>query len=282
MADRVHPRTDSPPVTVTATATSGHPPEPAKSDVGGANPVPSFAPKPQPPPGTYVVQVPKDQIYRVPTPGNAHKYRNAARRKNRGCCGCCCCMTYILSFLFILVIILGIVAAVFYLTVRPKAPKYSVDSISITGFNLSASNLSLSLSPEFDVTVRAENPNKGIGIYYGKKSSVTVSHSDVQLCNGVLPSFYQGTRNVTIFTTVLKGSSLRLSDTVHDALISQQRKGQIPMKLDLKVPVKVKVWGIKSWSVDVNVNCDVTVNKLARDSRVISRDCHVDVDPWWW
>ncbi|XP_068658401.1 NDR1/HIN1-like protein 13 [Aristolochia californica] len=278
MADRVHPRADSPPVT--GTATSGHASEPAKSDVGGAKPIASFEPKPQPQSGTYVIQVPKDQIYRVPPPGNALKYRNAAHRKNRGCCGYCCCMTYIISFLFTLIVILGIFAAVFYLTVRPKAPRYSIDSISISGFNLSVSDLSP--SPEFDVTVRAENPNKGIGMYYGKKSSVAVSHSDVQLCTGVLPSFYQGTKNVTVFTTVLKGSAIRLPDVVHDALISQQRKGQIPLKLDLKVPVKVRVWGIKSWSIDVKVNCHVTVNKVARDSRVLSKDCDVDVDPWWW
>ncbi|KAG9454981.1 hypothetical protein H6P81_007885 [Aristolochia fimbriata] len=278
MEDRVHPRVDSPPVT--GNATDDQRPGPPKYAAGGDKPVPSFAPKPQPQPGTYVIQVPKDQIYRVPPPANAHKYRNAARRKNRGCCGCCCCLTYVISVLSVLVVILGIFAAVFYLTVRPKSPKYSVDSISVTGLNLSSS--ALSLSPEFDVTVRAENPNRGIGIYYGKKSSVAVSHSDIQLCTGTLPSFYQGTKNVTIFTTALKGSAVRLSDTVHDALISQQRKGQIPLKLNLKVPVKLKVWGINSWSVDVKVDCDVTVNKLAKDSRVLSKDCDVDVNPWWW
>jgi hypothetical protein len=49
----------------------------------------------------------------------------------------------------------------------------------------------LTVSPEFDVTVRADNPNDKIGIYYRKDSSVEVYYSDVRLCNGVLPMFYQ-------------------------------------------------------------------------------------------
>jgi hypothetical protein len=49
----------------------------------------------------------------------------------------------------------------------------------------------LTVSPEFDVTVRADNPNDKIGIYYRKDSSVEVYYSDVRLCNGVLPVFYQ-------------------------------------------------------------------------------------------
>lgn len=126
--------------------------------------------------------------------------------------------------------------------------------------------------------VRAENPNKKIGIYYEKGSSVTVFYSDIDLCNGALPVFYQGNRNVTVFETVLTGNGIRLSDVVMGNLLTEQREGQIPLELDLRVPVRIKVGAVKTWKITVKVRCDLKVNKLTEDSRLVSKSCKVDVD----
>ncbi|KAL2242254.1 UNVERIFIED_CONTAM: NDR1/HIN1-like protein 13 [Sesamum indicum] len=52
------------------------------------------SPKPTFQSRTYVVQIPKDQIYRVPPPENAHmleeRTRNPAKKKRSSCCLCSC------------------------------------------------------------------------------------------------------------------------------------------------------------------------------------------------
>jgi hypothetical protein len=118
----------------------------------------------------------------------------------------------------------------FYLVFKPDSPNYSIDNITISDLNLTAvvatatTTSVLTVSPEFDVTVRADNPNDKIGIYYQKDSSVEVYYSDVRLCNSVLPVFYQSLNNVTVFRTALKGSGIELTSTMKNSLVMEVRK----------------------------------------------------------
>ncbi|KAE8688845.1 Leucine-rich repeat protein kinase family protein, putative isoform 1 [Hibiscus syriacus] len=123
-----------------------------------------------PQPGTYVIQIPKDQAYRVPPPENARRYSHLSKSKSSrstSCRFCCCLLTTILSLL------LGaaIAAAVIYFVFKPEAPNNSIANEAIKGFNLASSS---PLSPEFDLTARENNPNDKIGIYFEKGSSVKV------------------------------------------------------------------------------------------------------------
>ncbi|KAF2300083.1 hypothetical protein GH714_008102 [Hevea brasiliensis] len=232
--------------------------------------------KPIPPPGTYVIKIPKDQVYRVPPPENAKRYEKLSRKKpSRSACRCCFC--WFLGLILTLIILAGIAAGVLYLVFRPKAPKYSIDSLSIKGFNLSSS---APLAPEFDVTVRADNPNKKIGIDYRSGSSVNIYYNDVRLCNGKLPVFYQPSNNVTVFLTSLKGSGIELTSAVHKALIDGENKGTLPFSLKLRAPVKIKVGSVKTWTITVKVKCDVTVDKLTANAKIVSKDCDYGVDLW--
>ncbi|XVF46389.1 hypothetical protein PTKIN_Ptkin03bG0022900 [Pterospermum kingtungense] len=260
MAERVHP-SDSPP------ATAEHPtPKPA----------PASPEKPTPQPGTYVIQIPKDQIYRVPPPENARRYAHLSKRKPRRstCRRCCCCL---LTTILVLLLVAAIAAAIVYFVFKPESPNYSVESVAITGFNLTSSS---PLSPEFDVTVRAHNPNDKIGIYYEKGSSVKVYYQDVNLCNGALPAFYQPTNNVTLFKTALKGSAIELTSAALRTLSDEQNKGTVPFNLKLRAPVKLKVGSVKTWKITVKVTCKITVDKLTAASKIVSKDCDYGVDLW--
>ncbi|KAE7998821.1 hypothetical protein FH972_003328 [Carpinus fangiana] len=114
----------------------------------------------------------------------------------------------------------------FYLVFKPDSPNYSIDNITISSLNLTAATTTsvLTVSPEFDVTVRADNPNDKIGIYYRKDSSVEVYYSDVRLCNSVLLVFYQPSNNVTVFRTALKGSGIELTSMMKNSLVMEVRK----------------------------------------------------------
>ncbi|KAJ0086574.1 hypothetical protein Patl1_08502 [Pistacia atlantica] len=58
---------------------------------------------------TYVVQIPKDQVYRVPPPENALIVERHDKEKAKSCCSCCICCGV---FIAIVVIAIGIMAAI--------------------------------------------------------------------------------------------------------------------------------------------------------------------------
>ncbi|XP_062172307.1 NDR1/HIN1-like protein 13 [Alnus glutinosa] len=274
MADRVHPR-DSPPPRIddTSSETSETTLKPATPD----------SEKPVPPPGTYVIHIPKDQVYRVPPPENARRYKDLASRKShrRPCCLCVC---WIFGLLAVFLILLGITAGILYLVFKPESPNYSIDTIAISGLNLTAAAVAttsvLTVSPEFDVTVRADNPNDKIGIYYRKDSSVEIYYADVRMCNGVLPVFYQPSNNITVFKTALKGSGIELTSTMRNSLVQEQNLGAVPLQLKLRAPVKIKVGSVKTWTITVKVDCDITVDKLTAAAKIVSKDCDYGVNLW--
>ncbi|KAF5727564.1 protein YLS9-like [Tripterygium wilfordii] len=271
MADRVHPRY-SPPTTDTETIT---PDSSGEFSIHQRYQHPSA--KPTPPPGTYVVQIPKDQVFRLPPPENARRLEQLSRRKpRRG--RCCCCLCALLAVLATVIAIAGIAAAVLYLVFRPKVLDYSIDKVAIRGFNLTSSTSPI--SPEFDVTVRAENPNKKIGVYYLDGSSVNVYYNEDRLSTGALPVFYQPSKNVTVFVTVLRDSGIVLTSSARKALADEQKKKTVPFKVGMKVPVKIKVGSVKTWKITVKVKCDVTVDKLTAFAKIVSQDCDYSVKLW--
>ncbi|KAK7300323.1 hypothetical protein RJT34_11166 [Clitoria ternatea] len=272
MADRVHPR-DSPSASAEHQTTSSQ-----DATVVPTPPPPPPSEKPVPPPGTYVIKIPKDQVYRVPPPENARRYDQYSRRKqsrNR----CCCCFCWLIGLIFILVVLLGIAAGVFYLIFRPEAPNYTIDRIAIGGINITSPSAA-AISPEFNVTVRADNPNDKIGIRYEADSSAEIFYNGVRLCNGALPAFYQPSNNVTVFSTALRGNGIELRSEDRKTLLEAQTKRSVPLIVKLRAPVKIKVGSVKTWKITVKVDCDVAVNELTAQAKLVSKHCNYKVDLW--
>ncbi|XP_042513638.1 NDR1/HIN1-like protein 13 [Macadamia integrifolia] len=278
MADRIHPRNSA--TDEENPTPHPHGPPSLPETPGSAASRPMLEKPPPPPEGTYVVQLPKDQVYRVPSPRAAARYENYNLRKHRRCGGCCCrffCCLF--GFIVVLAILIGIAALVFWLVVKPKTPSYSVTNISIKGFNTTQLTTSQTLSPEFDVTVSADNPNTKIGIYYEPKSSVKIYHSNLELSNGSLPVFYQPTQNITTFVVTMTGS-VPLTTTLSSTLVAEQSAGKIPLVLDISVPAKLKIGAVKTWVFTVKVNCDIVVNSLTTNSNIVSKSCGVNLNIW--
>ncbi|KAL8160219.1 hypothetical protein V2J09_001756 [Rumex salicifolius] len=240
----------------------------------------SYATYSGPPSGTYVIQVPKDKIYRIPPPENAHKYKlYTTRQHRRGGCRRCCCTT--LGLLILLVCLLAAAVGIFFLIYQPKAPSFSVTRVSVNGMNITSKNsASVMISPVLNVTVRAENPNSKIGIYYEPGSSVTVYHDGVKLCGGSLPVFYQASRNVTVFSTELDGGDIVLSSSARAKLASEQEKGNVPLKMEVEVPARVRVGSLKTWKLTAKVECTVALSALSPKAKVVSKKCSAKVIPW--
>ncbi|KAK8949852.1 hypothetical protein KSP40_PGU022722 [Platanthera guangdongensis] len=234
----------------------------------------------QPSSVSFVIQLPKDQIYSIPPAGNAYLFdfyrrRVAKRRRSR----CCRCVAWSFASLFLLLIALAAIIGVLYLIFLPKLPSFSIESLSIHGLNVSSAvSAAAALSPEILLTVRSENPNKKIGIYYRDGSYMAIAFSGVVIGRGTWPSFYQGPRNVTSVQPLLTGSGIRLSNDSVRLLTSAVNSREVPLEIRVQVPARVKFGAITSWTTTVKLRCDVTVDVLTADARVLNKSCKAKVD----
>lgn len=293
MSERVYPR-DSPPVSgehpaskpmVDSPPVSGgpyHRPTMSQDSFASSKMSYGYGGYGGPQPGTYVVQVPKDQVYRVPPPENAHKYKLYTQKKARSN-RCRCCFCSILATILLLVLLLVVAGGIFYLIYKPKTPTYSIEGVHIRGVNLSkltTSSVAPTISPIFNITLKTENHNGKIGVYYQQGSSVNIYHNGVNFCEGSLPAFYQPPNSVTVFSTELSGAGIVLSKPARDKLLTEQKNGKVPLQIDVDIPVKIKLGAVKTWTITVKVTCDVTVNALVENAKVVSKNCRAHAKPW--
>ncbi|KAG2559826.1 NDR1/HIN1-like protein 13 [Panicum virgatum] len=288
MADRVHPvpappsrrRPDQPPADAAASGAAGEPPT-------ETTPLhPSFNRPLSPPPGTYIVHVPKDQVLRVPPPDRARRYRKLAARpaRRRLLRRACCCSC---AALLLLLLLAAALAGAVYLLFRPRAPAFSVASLSIRGLDaaaLSSSTSSSGLSPEVDAAVRADNgANRKVGVEYRGGGSVAVSYAGQRLAAGPWPAFRQPPRNATVLAVAMRGQGVRLTEEQARRLAADRAAGAVPLEMEARVPVRLRFGKVlRTWTVDVKARCDVAVDRLEGEVAAVSRGCRVRPLWWWW
>ncbi|XP_058100012.1 NDR1/HIN1-like protein 6 [Magnolia sinica] len=189
---------------------------------------------------------------------------------NRRRCYKCLCWTAIVFL--VLIILIGVIIGILFLIFRPKIPKYSFDSLMITDFQIKPN---LSVYARFDLKITTRNPNKRIGIYYERGSNVSVWYTNISLCTGSLPNFYQGHRNTTILHVILTGE-VQFSSTVVAELQEQQRMGRIPLDFKARVPVRVKLGKLKLWKMRFWVWCKLAVSRLSANNliNISTSICH--------
>ena len=187
--------------------------------------------------------------------------------KKRSCLGRCLCWTLCLILLLILAI--GILAAIIYFAFDPKIPKYSIDGMRITQFTTNNDN---SLSASFNVNITARNPNKKIGIYYEGGSHLSAYYSGRRLCEGSLPKFYQGHRNTTLLSLNLTGQTQDAAGLLAGLQADQQQTGSIPLNLRARVPVRIRLGKLKLTNWKFLVRCRVVVDSLRADNNIRIRN----------
>ncbi|KAG0533452.1 hypothetical protein BDA96_04G194200, partial [Sorghum bicolor] len=164
------------------------------------------------------------------------------KRRGRGCCCrllCCAVVTAV-----VLAVLAAAAVGALYLALDPKAPRYSVDRLSVSAFQVDTSTVTA--RARFDVTVTAANPNSRIGIQYEPGSSLGVWYRSYRLACGALPAFYQGHRNTTVLPLALAGE-VQLATAVVSGLQDAQRTGAVPLVFRADVPVHVEVGSFKLW-----------------------------------
>lgn len=223
---------------------------------------------------TYVVQVPRDLIYRVPLRENAYisdRSHSPVRRK-RCCCSCLWC--FFLSIILV-ALVLVIIVGLFYLAVQPKTIKFSVERVMVNNPHSHYHHQNL---PQYDITLKAENPNERMGVHYLRGGDALLSFKQKKIAAGETPAFRQEHENSTVVRLVLAGSNDGLPTEIQRDMEGQAlKKAGIPLSLLINLPVRIKIGVVQTWSMNMALACNLRVNTLVNATRVLSQGCHTSV-----
>lgn len=218
-----------------------------------------------PAPETYIVQVPKDQIYRVPPPENAvlvERYRNQVKTGSERssvltCLGwlCASLLTFVVLCLFIFVI--------FIATVRPGKPRFTVDEIHVKN--------PTTARPEYDFTVSVHNPSGSMSYSYEKDGTAVLSNHGVNIAHGKTPALNQDSKNTSKIKIVIKGLKMVVPKQIAKAL--KGSKDDVVLKLELAIRVSAKAWGLDINGNHITVSCDVTTKGLVKEPGIKTQSC---------
>ncbi|KAI4990770.1 hypothetical protein ZWY2020_039141 [Hordeum vulgare] len=207
------------------------------------------------------------------------------RLECRAGCSCLRARLYLAVALLSLAVLLAAAVGAVYLAFKPRQPAYSVVSLAVSGLagvgNASAPG---AISPGFVATVRADNSANGkVGVHYdGAGSRVAVSYEGVSLADGAWPAFYQAPGNVTVFVARDKGTGIRFSERERGQMAAAERLKSVLFDVDITVPVRLQLGGVRTWALPVTVRCAMAVDSLAASAKVVSRSCDVKVPFLFW
>ncbi|CAL0305552.1 unnamed protein product [Lupinus luteus] len=216
-------------------------------------------------PGTYVVQVPKDQVYRIPPPENARiaeYYRNSpGKDKKRSCC--CCFFICLIVFIVILIIIGALIGGLFSIVLKPKNPKFSIQRFQLKN----------STHPLYNIILKVNNPNSKVGINYKEGGDVSLSLKQREIASGAYPSFYEAHDSSKEIRLALKASKYDLPKEVNKSMKNKKKKVNVTFTLTMKLHAQMKMWSLRSGTITYSITCQVKVDTLAKNTRVISQQC---------
>ncbi|KAG9451543.1 hypothetical protein H6P81_011508 [Aristolochia fimbriata] len=225
--------------------------------------------------GTYVVQVPKDQIYRIPPPENAEYVERQGRtvaRKNP----CLACFSGLFGILLLVFLLLAIVGTTLFFTIRPRLPSFTVEKLHVKNPTTSGGDRRhhQPLKPSYEFTLESQNPNPVMDIHYPARGHATLSYKRTAIAAGKTPTLLQEHGETKSFRVALSGNKAQLPAVVKKSMSSEGKHVKVDLALSFRMPAKFKMGSLTLWTMQVSVHCDVTATTLAKGTEVKSEECH--------
>lgn len=199
---------------------------------------------PYPLPHTYIVQLPIDRIYEHTSHNDKISFTFLL-----------ICISIIL---LIIALIVFLIVSIFFLVVKPKSPRFCIENF--IGINIHDHT-------KYNFSIRTKNPNDHMGILY-QEGGVSLSLRKHQIAIGKFPSFYHGKKTSMVFDLSLNFKNIQLPKEIEDKTL------KFNGILLMNVPVKFKLWLVKTWSLKIVITCDITINAMPKAPRMVSQQCH--------
>ncbi|KAK4414778.1 NDR1/HIN1-like protein 1 [Sesamum alatum] len=163
----------------------------------------------------------------------------------------CCAGLFIFNFIVLLVILIT------WAVLQPKKPRFTLEEATFFTLNVSAANV---ISAAIQVTVNARNPNSRIGIYYDKLDVyATYRNQQITYYTGI-PAFYQGHKDVNIWSPFIYGNNVRVAPHNGLALSQDQLDGDVRLIIKIDGRVKWKVGSFVSRRYHIHVACPAFIH----------------------
>ncbi|KAJ9167036.1 hypothetical protein P3X46_021718 [Hevea brasiliensis] len=215
--------------------------------------------------GTYVVQVPKDQIYRVPPPENAlivERRRNPESKKlgHR-------CSAQLFCFILIAFVVIATTLAIgfSFSLLKAKNPEFQVQRLVVSSSSHS--------NPDYNVMLKVHNPNGKSGILYVQGGVASLFFEEQIMAAGKFPIFNQDENNSTEIGIALKGSKIMLPNNIKKSMKSTKPKVNLSFSLKMNVPARMKTNSFKIGDTKLVIICEFKVDTLAKGTQILSQQC---------
>ncbi|XP_076946511.1 NDR1/HIN1-like protein 13 [Bidens hawaiensis] len=216
---------------------------------------------------TYVIQVPKDQIYRVPPPENAifAEQKRTAVPQTKSMFSVNCILLSALILLLVIAFITGICLAV-----ADKAdPTFRVHRMHVA-----TKGKGNRKQHEFDFTLRSKNANNHAVILFEKGGKASLSYRDYKpLAKGEFPTSKQDTDSSEYTKLKLVSGSGKTFPKVIQKSMNGTSHTAIKLLLGFNVPLRFKVGVFPVKSKILSIACNVKVKRLINRVRILSQDC---------
>ncbi|ESQ46126.1 hypothetical protein EUTSA_v10000276mg [Eutrema salsugineum] len=207
---------------------------------------------------TYVVQVPRDQVYWTPPPEHAkyvEKRRNIPKKNKKN--GCSKRLMWFFIILVVFGCLLGAITLILHFAFSPTLPVFAVERLTIKPSN-------------FEVTLRAENPTSNMGVSYLMKKNgvVSLTYKNKSLGRGKFPKMSQAASESNKVNVKLDGS------TKNAVLPPRGSKQPVSLVLMMELKAEYEAGPVKK-NKEVLVTCDVKVKGLldAKKVEIVSENC---------
>lgn len=170
-------------------------------------------------------------------------------------------------------LLLGLIVGIICVLLKPEDPTFYVERLAVK--SNSPSRNQLHSHPEYDVTFRANNPNAKIGILYKEGGVASLSFRQREIAVGKYPNFYQDNKNSKQFRIVFHGSNdiAMLPTEIEQSMTSHYPKVLVTFSVKMDIPARLRIGQLNSGSLTFVIACDVTVDTLAMDTRILSQKC---------
>ncbi|XP_073158417.1 NDR1/HIN1-like protein 13 [Henckelia pumila] len=233
--------------------------------------------------GTYVVQIPRNQVYRVPPPENARiveqHTRNFPQKARK------CGPSRVLCWLLLILLLLGIVAAVALLGLRatlynPKPPQFkltqfhpkNLDQPLLPADHKNNNTHNHAHPPEYDVALLATNPNERMSVSFLGAGKSSLVFKNKKIGHGGAPPSSTEEPNSPI-SVALYGAPLTeaIKKSVADANDTKS------MQLQIETSIEFNSWA-RNERKDIVITCDFKVKgSFFKMPKVSSQECRTEL-----
>ncbi|KAK6149800.1 hypothetical protein DH2020_017325 [Rehmannia glutinosa] len=160
--------------------------------------------------------------------------------------------TIFLTLLFLV----GLIAFILWLSLRPHRPRFHVQEFSIP--ELAQEIIGLE-NVQIIYSATARNANQNIGIYYDS-TQLTVYYEEQSIGGAhLLFPFYQEPKNTTVIAGQLGGTNLTVTSQRWHQFMADLGRGEVAFRLEITSTIRFRIWTWDSKRHKVHANCPVGV-----------------------